>query len=303
VAKQYLIPGEGYVNDTESGKEYLIPGLGYLNERPAAAGSSTLVVADLLESHTIGNVVLTQIHALAAGSLVHAHTIGALTLIQVHSLSVANLANTHTIGNVVLTQQHALALANLIHAHGLGAVELDTATQLIIASLAHGQSLSVGALTQQHVLSVAILEHYHTVSTIVLGGIAPTITSAETFISFLRHFDSVSRREADGMVEGTFEVQTGEILQFAHSFTPLMTADETLVNADVEIYQISTGTRETNTLLVAGSTSVVGQQALYGIHNTTKNGRYKVILTVHTSSNVAPGSPRHLVAKHLILGI
>lgn len=38
MAKQFLVPGESYLNDAEDGKEVLVPGEGVWNSEAAAGG-------------------------------------------------------------------------------------------------------------------------------------------------------------------------------------------------------------------------------------------------------------------------
>ena len=40
MARQYLVPGGGYLNEGEDGREYLAPAIGQVNE-PTAAGGAT----------------------------------------------------------------------------------------------------------------------------------------------------------------------------------------------------------------------------------------------------------------------
>ena len=45
MAKQYITPGGGFINDAAGGREYLMPGMGFINEA-AATGLNIKVKSD-----------------------------------------------------------------------------------------------------------------------------------------------------------------------------------------------------------------------------------------------------------------
>lgn len=128
---------------------------------PAAAGGTTLVLADAAHDHAADAVVLVQQHQLAAADASHPHAADAVTLTQQHQLSADDAAHIHLADAVALIQQHQLAAVDAIHGHTADAVALVQQHAIAIADAMHAHDLDALTLAVQSTLSMSDATHAH----------------------------------------------------------------------------------------------------------------------------------------------
>jgi hypothetical protein len=152
------------------------------------SAGTDLVIDNIAQARSSGNVALTQVHELAVANLAQARsaqnvalvvdlvivaiaqarTAENVTLSVATALAIADLAQARAEGNVALVQQHQLAVDGITQARALANVALTQVHVLVLASIGQARSLDNVALTQVHQLAVASLVQARSIDNVVL---------------------------------------------------------------------------------------------------------------------------------------
>lgn len=144
-------------------------------EAPALTQHNILVAADAAHAHAAEAPALTQHNILVAADTAHAHTSEAPTLTAYGptvSLTVADAGHAHAADNIALTQHHILSVDDAGHAQTADAADLTQHHLLAVADSAHAHSADAPDLTQHNTLEVQDAWHNHTADGPVFGEIA-----------------------------------------------------------------------------------------------------------------------------------
>lgn len=137
--------------------------------QPTQGGDTTLIVQDASHSHSVDNVVLTQVHNITVADSAHSHTVDGVVVTQLHNLTVADCLHGHLADNIILTQLHNIVVADALHSHLAESPILTEDTPLLVAEASHNHLADNVALTQAHLLAVSDALHSHPVENVLLS--------------------------------------------------------------------------------------------------------------------------------------
>lgn len=129
----------------------------------------TLTIQEMLHTQTIDNVVITiEGILLVIDEMLHSQSMGGLTLSQVHNLIVQELFHSQGIEGLTLIQNLTLAINDLFHSQTLDSLNLIQQCILAISDILHSQNIEELSLLQIHNLIIDELLHSQNIDVMTL---------------------------------------------------------------------------------------------------------------------------------------
>ena len=149
----------------------------------AGGGSTSLIIADSIHSHSSDAVTLTTYWLLSVADALHAHAADGLTLSVSGStdLIVADSAHAHAAEELTLSTEWLLSVADALHAHAADNITLDTSNQtpLTIADGLHAHASDGVILTTAAWLAIADALHAHAADVLTIDPASVALVIAE----------------------------------------------------------------------------------------------------------------------------
>lgn len=141
-----------------------------------ASGETALVVADNSHGQSSDGLTFTQAHTIAISAADHSHSVNNLVLSQVHNLAITEGAHDVESDNLSLDVSVQLAIEDTAHAHASENLVIAQIHDLSLSEASHGQAADNLLLIQNYNLGVAESVHSQVADNLTLelpGGLNP----------------------------------------------------------------------------------------------------------------------------------